>query len=67
MREVDFRYLTSALESLNSSTDLVLVRGRVQAVLSHQCSPYVSRRQVRFEMVPPPLGELGSDRLLVVN
>lgn len=66
MREVDFRYLQSALESLNSSTDLVLANGRVQAVLSHQCSPYVSRRQVRFEMVPPPLGELGNV-LLAMN
>jgi len=66
MREVDFRYLTSALESLNSSTDLVLVRGQVQVVLSHQCSPYVSHRQVRFEIVPPTLGDLG-DTLLAVN
>lgn len=64
MREVDFRYLQSALESLNSSTDLVLANGRVQAVLSHQCSPYVSRRQVRFG---PALRPLGADVLLVAN
>src|SRR5690554_5410257 len=64
MREVDFRYLQSALESLNSSTDLVLANGWVQAVLSHQCSTYVSHRQVRFDPVPRPLG---ADVLLVVN
>jgi len=64
MREVDFRYLRSALESLSSSTDLVMVRGRVQAVLSHQLSPYASRRQLRFELVDQPLG---GDALLVVN
>ena len=60
--------MQSALKSLNSSTYLVLVRGRVQAVLSHQCSPYVSHRRVRFEVVPPPLVEdLGNDSLLVMN
>ena len=64
MREVDFRYLQSALQSLNSSTYLVLVRGRVQAVLSHQCSPYISHRQVCFDLAPQPLGD---DVLLVVN
>src|SRR5690606_11009354 len=64
MREVDFRYLRSALESLNSSTDLVQVRGQVQVVLSHQCSPYVSRRQVRFDLAPQPLGD---DVLLAAN
>src|SRR5690606_28758949 len=64
MREVDFRYLTSALESLNSSTDLVLVRRGVKATLSHQNSPYVSHRELRFELVPPPTGD---DVLLVVN
>src|SRR5690606_29971183 len=64
MREVDFRYLQGALESLNSSTDLVLVRGRIQAVLSHQASPYASHRQVRFEMVAQPLGD---DVLLAAN
>ena len=63
MREVDFNYLRSALESLNSSTDLVLERGMVRVTLSHQCSPYLSRRQVRFEMVSQPLGDV----LLVVN
>jgi len=67
MREVDFRHLQSALESLNSSTDLVLVRGPIMAVLAHQASPYTSHRRVRFEMVPPPLGDLGSDSLLVMN
>ena len=64
MREVDFRYLQSALASLNSSTDLVLANGWVQAVLSHQCSPYVSRRQVRFG---PALRPLGADVLLAAN
>src|SRR5690606_9155141 len=64
MREVDFRYLQSALESLNSSTDLVLVRRGVQVTLSHQNSPYVSHREVRFELVPPPTGD---DVLLAVN
>lgn len=64
MREVDFRYLQGALESLNSSTDLVLVRGRIQAVLSHQASPYASHRQVRFEMVAQSLGD---DVLLAAN
>src|SRR5690606_7762211 len=63
MREVDFNYLRSALESLNASTDLVLERGMVRVTLSHQCSPYLSRRQVRFEMVSQPLGDV----LLVVN
>src|SRR5690606_19922721 len=64
MREVDFRYLQSALESLSSSTDLVLERGRVRAVLSRQASPYASRRQMRFEMVAQPLGD---DVLLAAN
>jgi len=64
MREVDFRYLQSALESLNSSTDLVLVRRGVQVTLSHQNSPYVSHRELRFELVPPPAGD---DVLLLVN
>jgi len=63
MREVDFRYLRSALESLSSSTDLVLERGMVRVTLSHQCSPYISHRQVRFEMVSQSLGDV----LLVVN
>ena len=63
MREVDFRYLRAALESLNTSTDLVLERGMVRVTLSHQCSPYISHRQVRFEMVSRPLGDV----LLVVN
>lgn len=53
MREVDFRYLRSALESLNSSTDLVLVRGCVRATLSRQCSPYVSRRGVEYDQITP--------------
>jgi len=57
VREVDFRYLQSTLESLNASTDLVLVRGRIMAVLAHQASPYVSRRQVRFDLAPQPLGD----------
>src|SRR5690606_4921113 len=64
MREVDFLYLRSALESLNSSTDLVLARGQVQVVLSHQCSPYLSRRQVNFGVVSQPLGD---DVLLAAN
>src|SRR5690606_19679026 len=64
MREVDFRYLQSALESLNSSTDLVLANGRVQAVLSNHCSAYVSGRQVRFG---PALRPLGADVLLAAN
>lgn len=64
MREVDFRYLQSALKSLSSSTDLVLERGRVRAVLSRQASPHASRRQVRFEMVAQPLGD---DVLLAAN
>ena len=64
MREVDFRHLRAALESLNSSTDLVLVRGRVRATLSHQCSSYVSRRRMRFDLAPQPLGD---DVLLAVN
>src|SRR5690606_16582127 len=64
MREVDFRYLQGALTSLNSSTDLVLVRGRIQAVLSHQASPYASRRQVNFGVVPQPLRD---DVLLAAN
>ena len=64
MREVDFLYLRSTLESLNSSTDLVLERGRVRAVLSHQASPYASHRGVRFELVHEPLGD---DVLLAVN
>lgn len=55
MREVDFRYLRSALESLNASTDLVLARGRVQVTLSRQCSPYVSHREVQFDLAPQPL------------
>src|SRR5690606_23713448 len=59
MREVDFRYLRSALESLSASTDLVLARGRVRAVLSRQASPYASRRGVRFELVhEPPDGDV---------
>ena len=65
MREVDFRYLQSALESLNSSTDLVLARGRVQVTLSRQCSPYVSHRQVRFGLTPQPLGD--NNVLLAAN
>src|SRR5690606_29918870 len=64
MREVDFRHLRSALKSLSSSTDLVLERGRVRAVLSHQASPYASHRGVRFELVHEPLGD---DVLLAVN
>src|SRR5690606_41810216 len=64
MREVDFRYLQSALESLSSSTDLVLERGRVRAVLSRQASPYASRRQVRFDLALQPLGD---DVLLAAN
>src|SRR5690606_75756 len=58
MREVDFLYLRSTLESLNSSTDLVLERGRVRAVLSRQASPYASHRGVRFELVHEPLGDV---------
>lgn len=53
MREVDFRYLQSALRSLNSSTDLVLVRGCVRVTLSRQCSPYVSRRGVAYDQITP--------------
>ncbi len=53
MREVDFRYLQSTLQSLNSSTDLVLVRGCVKATLSRQCSPYVSRRGVAYGQIVP--------------
>lgn len=33
MREVDFKYLRSALQSLNSSTDLVLAHGYVKLTL----------------------------------
>src|SRR5690606_30917443 len=59
MREVDFRYLKAALESLSSSTDLVLARGQVRAVLSRQASPYASHRGVRFELVhEPPDGDV---------
>src|SRR5690606_2089469 len=57
MREVDFRYLRSAVESLSSSTDLVLVRGQVKATFAHQASPYASHRQVRFGIVVPPWDE----------
>lgn len=57
MREVEFRYLQRTLESLNASTDLVLVQGRIMAVLAHQASPYVSHRQVRFDLIPQPLGD----------
>src|SRR5690606_35291513 len=64
-REFDFRYLQSALASLYSSTGLVPVRGQVQVVLSHQCSPYVSHRKVRFELAPRPLGD--DNVLLAVN
>jgi len=53
MREVDFRYLRAALESLNSSTDLVLANGRVKATLSRQLSPYASRRGVVYEQIEP--------------
>src|SRR5690606_5755657 len=53
MREVDFRYLRSALESLNSSTDLVLANGRVKATLSRQLSPYAARRGVLYEQIEP--------------
>src|SRR5690606_2191347 len=53
MREVDFRYLRSAVESLSSSTDLVLVNGYVKVTLSRQCSPYVSRRGVVYEQIVP--------------
>ena len=64
MREVDFRYLRSTLESLSTSTDLVLARGRAQVTLSRQCSPYLSRRQVNFGEVPQPLE---ADVLLAAN
>jgi len=57
MREVDFRCLQSALESLNSSTDLVLMRGHITAVLASQASPYVSHRKIWFETAPRPLGD----------
>src|SRR5690606_30896224 len=57
MREVDFRHLKATLESLNASTDLVLVSGQVKATFAHQASPYASRRQVRFDVVPPLVGE----------
>lgn len=64
MREVDFRHLKAALDSLSSSTDLVLARGRVRVVLSQQASPYASHRGVRFELVhEPPDGDV----LLVAN
>jgi|SRR5690606_9501793 len=53
MREVDFRYLRSAVESLSSSTDLVLANGWVKVMLSRQCSPYVSRRGVAYEQIAP--------------
>lgn len=53
MREVDFRYLQSALQSLNSSTDLVLANGWVKLTLSRQCSPYASRRGVAYEQIAP--------------
>jgi hypothetical protein len=53
MREVDFRYLQGTLTSLNSSTDLVLARGCVKVTLSHQCSPYVSRRGVTYDQIIP--------------
>jgi len=60
MREVDFRYLRSALQSLNSSTDLVLANGWVKLTLAHQCSPYASRRGVEYEQIAPlaPVGVL---------
>lgn len=60
MREVDFRYLRSALQSLNSSTDLVLAHGYVQLTLAHQCSPYASRRWLSYEPIAPiaPVGVL---------
>jgi len=53
VREVDFRYLQGALESLNSSTDLVLANGYVKVTLSRQCSPYASRRGVAYEQIAP--------------
>lgn len=60
MREVDFRYLRSALESLNASTDLVLAHGYVKLTLSRQCSPYASRRELAYEQIAPvaPAGVL---------
>lgn len=65
MREVDFRYLQGTLESLNATTDLVLARGKVQVTLSRQCSPYVSHREVHFDLTPPYL--VSDDVLLVAN
>src|SRR5690606_38043567 len=65
MREVDFRYLQSTLESLNATTDLVLARGMVQVTLASQCSPYVSHREVHFDLTPPSLG--AEDVLLAAN
>src|SRR5690606_41324969 len=70
MREVDFRYLQWALESLNASTDLVLARGRVQVTLSRRGSPYASHREVHFDSAPLPLGAprpQGADVLLAAN
>src|SRR5690606_5392811 len=70
MREVDFRYLQWALESLNASTDLVLARGRVQVTLSRRGSPYASHREVHFDWAPLPLGAprpQGADVLLAAN
>lgn len=53
MREVDFRYLQTALESLNATTDVVLANGGVKVALSRLCSPYVSRREVTYEQIAP--------------
>lgn len=72
MREVDFRYLKSALESLSASSDLVLANGWVKVTLSRQGSPYVSRRGVKYEQIAPvaPEGVIVAAnycRLLVVG
>lgn len=70
MREVDFRYLRGALESLNASPDLVLARGRVQVTLSRRGSPYASHREVHFGWAPLPLGAPqppGADVLLAAD
>src|SRR5690606_15692814 len=72
MREVDFRYLKSALESLSASSDLVLANGWVKVTLSRQGSPDVSRRGVKYERIAPvaPEGVIVAAnycRLLVVG
>src|SRR5690606_29604751 len=63
MRQTDFDYLQSAVESLSGGSDLLLWSGAIRVIETGMNSPYRSRRHIEYEEALAP----ADDVLIVAN